>query len=122
MAKRLPNGSSIQDRLDFRSMPEPNSGCKIWLGAVNAQNYGKMTVDGKSQQAHRLAMKCAGIELTDDQLGLHTCDNTFCIEETHLYAGTHKQNTADMMARGRYSPPPIGLRGKNHVRNKASSA
>jgi len=118
--RRLPKGSSLQDRLDFLSIPEPNTGCKIWIGAVNKQNYGKLTIDGKSHQAHRVAMKCAGIELADDQLGLHRCDMTFCIEPSHLYAGTHKQNTADMMKRGRYSPPPIGLRGNNHVSNQKS--
>lgn len=114
--KRLPIGSSIKDRLDFLSIPEPNSGCKIWIGATNIQGYGKLTVDGISKQAHRLALECEGVDLSGGLLSLHKCDNTYCIEFTHLYAGTHKQNTADLMARGPYSPPPIGLRGKNHVR------
>ena len=122
MRKRSPPGSTVDERLELHSIPEPNTGCKIWTGAVNLQGYGKLKVGDKYFQAHRLALECSGVDISGGLLALHKCDVTFCIEETHLYAGTHKQNTADMIERGRHSPPPVGLRGKNHVRNKARSS
>ncbi len=31
---------TLPERLDALSMPEPNSGCRLWLGSVNATGYG----------------------------------------------------------------------------------
>ena len=32
-------GLSVQDRFDAQYMPEPNTGCWIWLGAFNRKGY-----------------------------------------------------------------------------------
>jgi len=32
---------------------------------------------------------------------LHTCDNKWCINPDHIYAGTHAQNMRDIAERGR---------------------
>lgn len=101
-------------RLDARSMPEPNSGCTLWFGAINIQGYGKLSIEHRYYQAHRLAFALANGGVSDGAWILHRCDNSACINPDHLYTGTPKQNTADMMRRGRYSPPPIGLRGRRH--------
>lgn len=34
----------------------------------------------------------------------HTCDNTRCIQPTHLELGTHQDNSDDMVSRGRTNP------------------
>lgn len=43
---------------------------------------------------------------------LHHCDNRKCIRPSHIWAGTKKENTHDMMAKGRHVPRskrrPIG--------------
>lgn len=36
----------------------------------------------------------------------HSCDNSRCIEPTHLILGTQADNVRDMLERGRGSPPP----------------
>jgi hypothetical protein len=40
----------------------------------------------------------------------HRCDNKLCVEPSHLFAGTHKDNMADMCAKGRQA------RGHEHSR------
>lgn len=44
----------------------------------------------------------------------HTCDNRRCVNPQHLVIGTHKENTADMYARGRN----IQVRGVDHPMSK----
>ena len=34
-------------------------------------------------------------------LACHTCNNRRCVNPGHVYEGTHKQNTADMIRAGR---------------------
>jgi len=46
---------------------------------------------------------------------LHTCDHDWCVEPSHLYEGTQKQNMMDMCARH----PTIGIsRSENMMGNK----
>lgn len=35
--------------------PEPNSGCWIWIGSVNPDGYGRLTLRYRSEKAHRVA-------------------------------------------------------------------
>ena len=75
--------------------------CDLWEGRLNDAGYGVLDIDGKEHRAHRIVwMQDNG---HTDLLILHTCDVRACIEITHLYASTHKQNMLDMMSRGRHS-------------------
>ena len=43
------------------------------------------------------------IGLTDPKIfACHTCDNPWCVNKNHLYAGTPKSNMEDKVRRGRY--------------------
>lgn len=37
---RTPHRLSLAEKLDLRSMPEPNSGCVLWTGCAFATGYG----------------------------------------------------------------------------------
>jgi hypothetical protein len=86
----------IEERIEFHSIPEPNSGCTLWTGDLEGGRYPVLEVDGKRLSITRfLARTPAHLH------ALHKCDVTFCINKDHLYNGTPQDNTADMMRRGR---------------------
>ena len=88
----------------------PNErGCREWLGGRMATGYGRLRVGSQTVYAHRFAyIQVYGEPPADKPYVLHSCDNPPCCEPTHLRAGTPKENTADMFARGR-----SGVRGSS---------
>lgn len=69
-----------------RSIPEPNSGCWLWLGCINKHGYGSY---GR-YLAHRISYEANEIPagLTID----HLCRVRCCVNPDHLEAVTHKVN------------------------------
>jgi DNA-binding XRE family transcriptional regulator len=89
------------DRFNARHMPEPNSGCWIWLGAVSHHGYGKINVDGRTLRAHRYSWELANGPIPDGMCVLHQCDNPLCVNPDHLFLGTSQDNMDDRDRKGR---------------------
>jgi hypothetical protein len=92
------------ERIEKWSIPEPNSGCFIWLGVLDTSGYAAMT--GPLIDRKRVAIRVARLVLANKLQcmpvkALHTCDVRCCINENHLYDGTDKHNVHDMYNRGR---------------------
>ena len=96
---------TLEARLEAHSVPEPNSGCRIWLGKLSGKGYAMIWHGGKHRIAPRLAYEVHVGPIPEGKMICHHCDNRACIEPGHLYAGTHQTNMADMDRRGRRSKP-----------------
>jgi HNH endonuclease len=89
---------SLKERLVAYSVRKGE--CLEWVGALRAE-YGAITVEGKVKRAHRVAYEEFVGPIPDGVLVLHECDNTVCIEPSHLFLGTHQNNSDDKVAKGR---------------------
>ena len=94
----------VKDRLEFYSMGEPNSGCTLWMGCVDKNGYGRLTVNFEDCKAHRLAYQEHIGPIPRGMVVCHKCDTPGCINPHHLFLGTHADNIADRDAKGRHVP------------------
>lgn len=113
--------------LDRVEMGAP-SGCWLWAGAQSSDGYGYLYPPGQDRgerraiRAHRWSVLTSGRALPDDAVVLHRCDTPLCVNPDHLTVGTHADNVADMIAKGRrrkvtgwtFSLPPGSRSGERH--------
>lgn len=98
------SGNTIAERLDFYSMPEPNSGCRLWVGGMMHDfGYGQLKVGGKTANAHVLQWECCFGPIPRGLYVCHRCDVPPCVEPSHLFLGTLADNLADMRAKKRHA-------------------
>lgn len=108
----------------WSSLKMEDSGCWEWTKSLGNSGYGKMRVGhSKDYQSHRLSYWLFKGPIPVGKCILHTCDNRKCVNPDHLFCGTHKENTADMIKKGRYVPP-MSLRShcpSGHVYDSVNS-
>jgi len=90
------------------------SQCWNWMGCKKGK-YGGFRFRGKMVRTHRVAFELCIGPIPPTQNCLHKCDNTMCVNPSHLLLGTQKQNVADMFARKRDNRP----KGDRHYLRKA---
>lgn len=101
------------DRVISRYSVDEN-GCWIYSGSKDRDGYGVVGVFKKQKRAHRVVFEHFFGEIDPSILVCHKCDVPACINPNHLFSGTPKENTMDMISKGRLSI----LRGESHPSSK----
>jgi hypothetical protein len=82
-------------------LKETESGCLEWTRGRDNDGYGCVWMLGKTKKVHRLMWEFTNGELPKDVCVLHRCDNPACCNPNHLFTGSVKDNSVDMVSKGR---------------------
>lgn len=90
----------LPERFAINVIPEPMSGCHLWIGAIHGQGYGLIRMGGKTHRAHRIAWILRHGHIPEGKMVLHGCDNPPCVNINHLHLGDAFDNQREAVARG----------------------
>lgn len=103
------------DRILIKTIPEPNSGCWLWMGSVMLSGYSQIKHHYKNYYCHRIMYENSKGKIPKGLEIDHTCSTPCCVNPDHLEAVTHSENNRRIWARGRssFQPELYGKRGSN---------
>lgn len=88
-----PRAASPEEFILMRAIPEPNSGCWLWLGSITDDGYAWGAQDGggpASRSSYRVFRGPTPANMQVD----HTCKTRACVNPDHLQLLTREQNNA----------------------------
>ena len=69
--------------------------CMVWKYGLNRDGYGTVTIEGKQELAHRVAFIHTRGPIPAGRQINHLCNRPYCVQPSHLYAGTSQDNKDD---------------------------
>ena len=89
------------------------SKCWYWKASgTDNGGYGRGSLYKKQMSAHRISYQLFYGDLSNDLVVCHKCDHPSCVNPTHLFQGTQRDNMRDMLNKGRG-------RTKTHISEKS---
>ena len=79
--------------------------CWEWTGSLSGTGYGRMTLNQRPRDVHRLVYELKVGPIPSGHFVCHTCDNPKCCNPAHLFVGTPADNMADKTRKGRGNQP-----------------
>lgn len=92
---KKPSESAFYERV----MPVTESGCWLWIGSINKTAGGYGVYNRHSM--HRFSYELHNGDIPQKLCVCHKCDIPSCVNPSHLFLGTHKENMQDMQNKGR---------------------
>ena len=84
-----------------KSAKETKNGCWEWK-KLDSTGYPRVIFGDKHIAVHRMSLEAKHEAPLGSQAAHHMCANTKCVNPDHLQPVTHRDNTAEMMARRAY--------------------
>ena len=67
----------------------------LWKDGLNRDGYGVLTIEEKQELAHRAVFIQTREPVPEDRQVNHLCNRPYCVQPSHLYAGTRQDNRDD---------------------------
>lgn len=98
---RLDDDTLVRFQAKWRLNPATQ--CWEWTAGINCYGYGHfmMRHPKRMERAHRVAYFIFKGKIPKGKLVLHSCDVRHCVNPSHLFTGTHKNNVDDCVAKKR---------------------
>jgi len=102
--------NNLQRRLEAKYIPEPNSGCHLWIGALDVGGYGVIATGTKTPAGSKLTIAAhrasfllhnGPSSLDGGYFACHRCDLRCCVNPDHLFKGDGFDNMQDAASKGR---------------------
>lgn len=89
-----------RQRFESKFEIEPMSGCWLWTAGASSP-YPQFAIKRRAHGAHRVSWMLYRGEIPKDMHVCHHCDNPYCVNPSHLFLGTAKDNQQDCLRKGR---------------------
>lgn len=74
-------------------VPEPNTGCWLWVRALDKRGYGELTYSAKVHRAHRVSYEMLRGQIPKPLVIDHLCNTRSCVNPAHMDIVTAAENT-----------------------------
>ena len=88
----------------FWAKVRKGGGCWEWIGSRQRNGYGRIRIDWKVYNTHRISWQLNVGTIPKGLHVLHRCDNPSCVRPGHLFLGTQADNNKDRDLKGRHRP------------------
>lgn len=97
---RRPRGRDVANLIASRSIDDPTTGCRLWVGATNGSSpYGRLQIKGRMAYAHRVAWELEHGPIAAEMTVDHRCARPICVNTTHMQLVDRPTNTRLMVER-----------------------
>ena len=79
-------------KFEDKYIPEPNSGCWLWIAGELGTGYGAFTIDGRRFCAHRVSYEHHVANIPEGLVLDHLCRVRCCVNPQHLEPVTQQEN------------------------------
>ena len=113
--------------LRFNQKINKQGSCWNWTGSINNKGYGTFGLsfgwrEYTQTYAHRYSYTINKGLIPKGLCVIHKCDNTKCVNPDHLFLGTMKDNTQDMISKGRDKLWGNPMYGESNPASKLNTA
>jgi hypothetical protein len=100
---RRAHDAALEERLWSKVWKGAPEACWLWQSQRSLKGYGQISIKCRPHTVTRVIWKLLHGDIPPGLHVLHRCDNPPCCNPAHLFLGTAKDNTQDMLSKGRNS-------------------